>query len=73
MNTIFNISYLTDNELKQLMEKYREKQIRYEKLMNEATIRNERIILNIHLEQVRRFRETHLKAFREAKMDTTHD
>ena len=71
MDTIYNILDLTDDDLKQLMEKYREKQIRYEKLMNEATIRNERIILSIHLEQVRRFRETHLKAFREAKMDTT--
>ncbi len=71
MNTIYNILDLTDDDLKQLMDKYKEKQIRYEKLMNEATIRNERIILNIHLEQVRRFRETHLKAFREAKMDTT--
>ena len=71
MDTIYNILDLTDDDLKQLMDKYKEKQIRYEKLMNEATIRNERIILNIHLEQVRRFRETHLKAFREAKMDTT--
>jgi hypothetical protein len=73
MNTIYNILDLTDDDLKQLMDKYKEKQIRYEKMMNEATIRNERIILNIHLEQVRRFRETHLKAFREAKMGTTHD
>ena len=71
MNTIYNILDLTDDDLKQLMDKYKEKQIRYEKLMNEATIRNERIILNSHLEQVRRFRETHLKAFRESKMDTT--
>ena len=71
MNTIYNILDLTDDDLKQLMDKYKEKQVRYEQLMNEATIRNERIILNIHLEQVRRFRETHLKAFREAKMDTT--
>ena len=73
MNTIYNILDLTDDDLKKLMDKYKEKQERYEKLMNEATIRNERIILNIHLEQVRRFRETHLKAYREAKMDTTHD
>ena len=71
MDTIYNILDLTDDDLKQLMDKYKEKQIRYEKLMNEATIRNERIILNIHLEQVRRFRETHLQAYREAKMDTT--
>ena len=71
MNTIYNISYLTDNELKQLMEKYREKQTRYELMYNEATQRNEKILLNIHLEQVRRFRETHLKAYRDAKMDTS--
>ena len=63
----------TDEDLKQLMEKFKEKKMRYDLMYNEATIRNERIILNIHLEQVRRFRETHLKAFREAKMDTTHD
>ena len=72
MNTIYNILDLTDDDLKQLMDKYKEKQERYEKLMNEATIRNERIILNIHLEQVRRFRETNLKAFRDA-MDTSKD
>ena len=66
-----DINNYSDDDLKQLMEKYKEKQIRYEQLMNEATIRNERIILNIHLEQVRRFKETHLKAYRDAKMDTT--
>ena len=72
MDTIYNILDLTDDDLHQLMEKYKEKQIRYEKLMNEATIRNEKIILNIHLEQVRRFRETHLKVYRET-MDTSKD
>ena len=61
----------SDDDLKQLMEKYKEKKMRYDQMYNEATIRNERIILNIHLEQVRRFRETHLKAYRDAKMDTT--
>ena len=71
MNTIYNILDLTDDDLKQLMEKYKEKKMRYDLMYNEATIRNERIILNIHLEQVRRFRETHLKAFRETNMDTT--
>jgi len=30
------------------MEKYKEKQARYELLMNEATQRNEKIILHIH-------------------------
>jgi NADP-dependent 3-hydroxy acid dehydrogenase YdfG len=71
MNTNYNILDLTDDDLKQLMEKYKEKKMRYDQMYNEATIRNERIILNIHLEQVRRFRETHLKAFRETNMDTT--
>ena len=62
----------SDDDLKQLMEKYKEKKMRYDQMYNEATIRNERIILNIHLEQVRRFRETHLKVYRET-MDTSKD
>jgi len=62
MKTIYNILDLTDDDLKQLMEKYKEKKMRYDLMYNESTIRNERIILNIHLEQVRRFRETHLKS-----------
>ena len=66
-----DINNLTDEDLQKLMEKYKEKKMRYDQMHNEATIRNERIILNIHLEQVRRFRETHLKVYREAKMDTT--
>ncbi len=59
----------TDEDLKQLMEKYREKQQRYNLIYNEQTIRNERIILNIHLEQIRRFREKHITAYRDAKLD----
>ena len=66
-----DISEFSYDELKQLMEKYKEKKMRYDLMYNEATIRTERIILNIHLEQVRRFRETHLKVYREAKMDTS--
>ena len=61
----------SDDDLKQLMEKYKEKKMRYDLMYNETTQRTEKIILNIHLEQVRRFRETHLKAFRETNMDTT--
>ena len=61
----------SDDELKQLMEKYKEKKMRYDLMYNETTQRTEKIILNIHLEQVRRFKETHLKAYRDAKMDTT--
>ena len=69
MNIIYNILDLTDDDLKQLMEKYKEKQERYSLMYNEATIRNERIILNIHLEQIRRFREKHIQAFKDAKLD----
>ena len=73
MNTIYNILDLTDDDLNQLMEKYKEKKMRYDLIYNEATERNQKIILNIHLEQVRRFRETHLKAFRDANIDTSKD
>jgi hypothetical protein len=54
------------------MKKYKEKQERYNLMYNEATIRNERIILNIHLEQIRRWRKVHTDAFRQA-MDTSPD
>ena len=63
MDKIYNYS---DEELKILMEKYKEKQERYQLIYNEATIRNERIILNIHLEQIRRWREQHVNAYRDA-------
>ena len=66
-----DINNFSDEDLKNLMEKYREKQTRYNLMYNEATIRNERIILNIHLEQVRRWRERNVNAFRESRMDTT--
>ena len=59
----------TDEDLKQLMEKYKEKQERYSLMYNEATIRNERIILNIHLEQMKRFRDKHIQAYKDAKLD----
>ena len=59
----------TDEDLKQLMIKYKEKQQRYDLIYNEQTIRNERIILNIHLEQIRRFREKNIQAYRDAKLD----
>ncbi len=48
------------------MNKYLEKQQRYNLIYNEQTIRNERIILNIHLEQMKRFREKHIQAYRDA-------
>ena len=55
------------------MTKYKEKQERYELIYNEATIRNERIILNIHLEQIRRWRKYHTDAFKQARMDVSDD
>ena len=64
-----DINNFTDEDLKQLMEKYKQKKERYILIYNEATIRNERIILNIHLEQIRRFREKHINAYRDAKLD----
>jgi transposase-like protein len=66
-----DIVNFTDEDLKQLMTKYKEKQSRYDLIYNEQTIRNERIILNIHLEQIRRWRQANINAFRESKMDTS--
>ena len=63
------INNFSDEDLKQLMKKYKEKQSRYELIYNEATVRNKRIILNIHLEQIRRLREVNLETFRKSKMD----
>ena len=60
----------TDEDLKQLMNKYREKQQRYNLIYNEQTIRNERIILIIHLEQIRRWREKHIQAYRDTSQTT---
>jgi hypothetical protein len=68
-----DILNFTDEDLKLLMEKYKEKQIRYDLLFNEATERNQKIIDRIHQEQLRRWREIHLEAFRKSKMDTTTD
>ena len=64
-----DINNYSDEDLKKLMEKYKENQERYSLMYNEATIRNERIILNIHLEQIRRFREKHIQAYKDAKLD----
>ena len=64
-----DINNFSDDDLKQLMKKYKEKQSRYDLIYNEQTIRNERIILNIHLEQIRRFREKHIQAYKDAKLD----
>ena len=71
-----DINNFTDEDLKKLMIKYKEKQSRYELIYNEATQRNERIILNIHLEQIRRWRQTNKNAFKQARkevMGTSED
>ena len=52
----FNVSLLTDDELTQLMERYKEKLQRYTVFLNEEFERTERKILIVHLEQVKRFR-----------------
>ena len=64
-----DINSYSDEDLKELMEKYKEKQQRYNLIYNEVAIRNERIILNIHLEQIKRFREKHVQAYKYAKLD----
>ena len=51
----FNVSMLTDDELTQLMNKYKEKLQRQTIFLNEEFERTERKILLIHLEQVKRF------------------
>ena len=73
MDTIYNILDLTDDDLKQLMEKYKEKQSRYHLIYNEATERNEKIINGIHLEQVRRFIDKNVQMFKDSKMDISYD
>ena len=67
-----DINNFSDEDLKQLMKKYKEKKERYDLMYNEATQRTERIILNIHLEQIRRWRKVNTDAFKQA-MDTTND
>ncbi len=51
----FDVSLLSDEDLKSLMEKYKEKLQRYTVFLNEEKERTERKILIIHLEQVKRF------------------
>ena len=71
MDTIYNIVDLTDDDLKQLMKKYQEKQDRYDLLMNEATDRNNLIINRIYQEQVKQQINKYVEAFRNARMDTS--
>ena len=73
MNTIYNIIDLTDDDLKNLMEKYREKQSRYELIYNEATERNQSIVNRIYQEQVKRQINKHVEMFKQARMDINKD
>jgi acetolactate synthase small subunit len=73
MNTIYNIIDLTDDDLKQLMKKYQEKQDRYDLLMNEATDRNNLILNRIYQEQVKRQINKHIEMFKQARMDISKD
>ena len=70
---IFSVDDLTDDDLnlKRLMDKYHEKQTRYELKMNEATERNQKIINLIYQEQARRLINKNVQMFRESRMDTT--
>ena len=68
---VFSVDDLTDDDLKRLMDKYHEKQTRYELKMNEATERNQKIINLIYQEQARRLIHKNVQMFRESRMDTT--
>ena len=69
MDTIYNIIDLTDDDLKQLMNKYKEKQTRYDLMMNEATERNTKIINRIYEEQVKRLINKNVQMFRDARKE----
>jgi hypothetical protein len=51
----FDVSLLSDEDLINLMKKYKEKLQRYTLFLNEEKERTDRKILIIHLEQVKRF------------------
>jgi NADP-dependent 3-hydroxy acid dehydrogenase YdfG len=69
MDSVYNIIDLTDDDLKQLMNKYKEKQTRYDLMMNEATERNTKIINRIYEEQVKRLINKNVQMFRDARTD----
>ena len=68
-----DITNYTDEDLTKLLEKYREKQSRYELMYNEATERNERILFHIEKEMIRRYVDKNLGNFLESKMDIRLD
>ena len=69
MDTIYSVNDLSDDDLKKLMNKYHEKQTRYELMMNEATERNKQIINRIYQEQAKRLINKHVQMFKESRMD----
>ena len=73
MDTIYSINDLSDDDLKRLMDKYHEKQTRYELMMNEATERNKQIINRIYQEQAKRLINKNVQMFKESRMDTMFD
>ena len=68
-----DITNYTDEDLTKLLEKYKEKQSRYQLMYNEATERNERILFHIEKEMIRRYVDKNLENFIESKMDIRLD
>ena len=68
-----DITNYTDEDLIKLLEKYKEKQSRYELLYNEGTERNEKILFHIEKEIIRRYVDKNLGNFLESKMDIRLD
>ena len=73
MDTIYSVNDLSDDDLKRLMDKYHEKQTRYDLKMNEATERNKKIINMIYQEQATRLINKNVQMFRESRMDLSKD
>ena len=73
MDIIYSVNDLSDDDLKRLMNKYHEKQTRYELMMNEATERNKQIINRIYQEQAKRLINKHVEMFKNSKMDLNED
>ena len=68
-----DITNYTDEDLTKLLEKYKEKQSRYDLMYNEATERNEKILFHIEKEIIRRYVDNNLGNFLESKMDIRLD
>ena len=68
-----DITNYTDEDLIKLLEKYKEKQSRYQLMYNEATERNEKILFHIEKEIIRRYVDKNLENFIESKMDIRLD